>query len=932
MKHEPFRLCLEEGQHKELTDLYHKIVAHVEKGNPLHTADIETLKQTLSRVVAESKPWRSLLEKVRDGKEHLCLHLLHTDNTILNLPWHLAANPVSGGPLLHTPQLTIAKGQVDCYTPSPADASADAPAPGAAPAPLKILIMIAAPETPHARHQSENRPHNQRLSYEEEEAHILEAFEPLLAGGIVQIDFTDDGSLEALERKLQANRYHILHFSGHASFNQKKQQGSLYLEHPVTLEPAPASDIQFAEAVNRRSTYHVPPLVVLASCQTAAGGSEKGLRGITNRLLQKGAQAVVAMGMSIEDRYATLFAARFYDGMARKKKLFAAYTEALVFLEQTERADLLKARAVKAVPLQWLIPNLYLSGNLDGIVDWSGAREKLTFATRRWLMDKNRLLLEHEKNYLFIGRRKDKAGILPHLLARTPVLLKGQGGVGKTAMAEHLVQRLVAKNPDTVPFVFDEKNKSFDHILDTLQKFCRKRKLIDTMKDVAKFDKAMDKLAVLLAGIETVCLPVFVLDNLESFQDGAGGGFLPRHADWLETLQYLCEDREYHVVLTCRYPVSGVPHLKEFDLHQVGLNDFRKKCVYLDVGRIRSVLTESAAKDGDPALVENSRRVTYRQVVDRLYGTFGGNYRALEFFSRLLAESPGIVPEALASLEEFQKSTETVSAEVRERMGKNLLFGRLLALVEPPALEVLYALAPFRVPVIELALNLQLGPKEKNYGELLASLQRLTLVEITPDREFEREYYYVTPLVEDLLPKREDAVFSHEKAGRYYYHMIHNDNGDLSMWEEAFYHFDQSGTNREKLHEIGERLASVFYDLSLFQTAFYYARRVYDVMGDETGNQVLNTLGLIYNLFGQYEPALEVYLKALAGVRKEGNKEGEGTTLNNISQIYHARGDYDSALKYLEQSLRIQKEIGDKSGEGTTLNNISQIYDARGDY
>jgi hypothetical protein len=42
--------------------------------------------------------------------------------------------------------------------------------------------------------------------------------------------------------------------------------------------------------------------------------------------------------------------------------------------------------------------------------------------------------------------------------------------------------------------------------------------------------------------------------------------------------------------LTCRYPVPGIKNLEIFDLNQVGLTDFLKKCLYLDVGHIHTYL------------------------------------------------------------------------------------------------------------------------------------------------------------------------------------------------------------------------------------------------------------------------------------------------------------------------------------------------------
>ena len=74
------------------------------------------------------------------------------------------------------------------------------------------------------------------------------------------------------------------------------------------------------------------------------------------------------------------------------------------------------------------------------------------------------------------------------------MLIKGQDGVGKTALAEHLVQRLIAAEPKNQPFV---------------------------------------------------------LENLESFQVKPGEGFADEYANIQELLNFLCDDAagQFHVVL-----------------------------------------------------------------------------------------------------------------------------------------------------------------------------------------------------------------------------------------------------------------------------------------------------------------------------------------------------------------------------------------------
>jgi len=292
----------------------------------------------------------------------------------------------------------------------------------------------------------------------------------------------------------------------------------------LTLATQWVTDQEFAAVVNSDPDYRVP-LVVLASCQTAQGTVDMGLRGVTNQLLRIGVPLVVSMGMSIKDYYATYFSARFYQALAKRETVFAAFQQAITELQQKEQEDLITRKVSPAVPLQWLIPNLYVSRPLVKLVAWDKAEKGLQLTSSRYLFHRERLLLEHESAYCFIGRRRDMARVLGPFLNKTPVLIKGQGGVGKTALAEHLVQRLIAAEPKTQPFVLDETNRSLDTLLKAMQKFLRANDAVQVLAQVSRYEKALDQFAFLAFAVAKIYQPVFVLDNLESFQMKPGEGF-----------------------------------------------------------------------------------------------------------------------------------------------------------------------------------------------------------------------------------------------------------------------------------------------------------------------------------------------------------------------------------------------------------------------
>ena len=899
-----------------------RLVPQLEHHLPVEHGVLSQMATLLGQVVQQTPAWVDVLHRIQEGGDHHLVRLLHDDNEVLNLPWGMAPDPVSNQSLSTIRRLMLTK----CPKKLTGDAG---PGPLVLPAaPLKVLVMISSPD---------DSEYDKRLSFEDEEFLILQAFSPLMESGQVEVDFTDDGSLEALERKLQANRYHILHVSGHAVC--KEGRGMLQLEHPLSLKAQEATADEFAESLNCNADYRVP-LVVLSCCQSAQGDVEKGLAGVTNRLLQAGVPAVVGMGASVSDHYAALFAASFYSAIAQRQNVPAGFTQAVEFLRQCEYEDQVKAHVPQPQALQWIIPNLYLKSPLEHLVDWHKPQEKLKFSSHRCVVQNERIVLRHEAQFRFIGRRKDKARILPALYGGKPILLRGQGGVGKTVLAEHLIQRLIAANPGTQPFVFTETTRNIGDILDRLKSFLIERNHFDLMA-YDGLSKGLDKLRYLVASVGEVCAPLFVFDNLETFQSAPGELFKAEHEDIGDAIRLICGMGMGHTILTARYPLPDFPEVAAFDLNQVSLNDFWRKCHHLGLYRIAGWLHEQDVA-GTRTVAAGQARLQFIEVVKLLHGTFGGNYRALEFFDRRFQQDPGMCQEAISSLAAFQARYESQTDEVRREMAQNLAFDSLLALVRPPQLDLLHLLEGFRIPVLAdgVAMQRQGVPEEASSLEAqFLRLQELTLVEISLDPETDCAFYYVTPIVRDLLaragtqaPAAQAAPLSHQLAGAYHFHVFHNQIGPaLTELEEAFFHFC-AARNEKRVEEIGDQLSGFYDSVSLYRSALHYALQASEVLGAKTSASLLNRLGMIYHLYGQYETALAYLQRSLTILQEIGDRAGEGTTLNNISQIYKARGDYDTALAYLQRSLTISQEIGDRAGEGTTLNNISQIYDAKGDY
>jgi tetratricopeptide (TPR) repeat protein/predicted phosphodiesterase len=96
--------------------------------------------------------------------------------------------------------------------------------------------------------------------------------------------------------------------------------------------------------------------------------------------------------------------------------------------------------------------------------------------------------------------------------------------------------------------------------------------------------------------------------------------------------------------------------------------------------------------------------------------------------------------------------------------------------------------------------------------------------------------------------------------------------------------------------------------------------------GAELGN-----LGLAYFALGETRKAIEYHEHALAIARKIGDRRDEGADLGNLGLCYSALSETRKAINYHEQALKISREIGDKRGEEADLGNLGNAYSAQGE-
>jgi tetratricopeptide (TPR) repeat protein len=91
-------------------------------------------------------------------------------------------------------------------------------------------------------------------------------------------------------------------------------------------------------------------------------------------------------------------------------------------------------------------------------------------------------------------------------------------------------------------------------------------------------------------------------------------------------------------------------------------------------------------------------------------------------------------------------------------------------------------------------------------------------------------------------------------------------------------------------------------------------------------------IGSIYYQLGDFEHAIQYYLKSLKVFRKEENKNGIATVYNQIGKCYRDMSNFEKALEYHNKALKINEEIDNKSGIANSYNNIGICYYSSEEY
>jgi tetratricopeptide (TPR) repeat protein len=132
----------------------------------------------------------------------------------------------------------------------------------------------------------------------------------------------------------------------------------------------------------------------------------------------------------------------------------------------------------------------------------------------------------------------------------------------------------------------------------------------------------------------------------------------------------------------------------------------------------------------------------------------------------------------------------------------------------------------------------------------------------------------------------------------------------------------------EDLGTVAHKQAEWDRAIEMYQQSLETKERVGDVHGMA---QTFNNLGLVYADKGEWDRAIEMYQQSLETKERVGDVHGMAQTFNNLGLVYADKGEWDRAIEYYEKDLEISERVGDVHGMAYTEGNLGNLYLAQGE-
>ncbi|MBC1193938.1 CHAT domain-containing protein [Microcystis aeruginosa BLCCF158] len=812
---------------------------------------------------------------------------------------------------------------------------------------LRILFMATSPEPPI----------EPILQFEREEAQILETTQEIP----LYLQVEESGCLDELNqlwRRYQQDYFDIFHLTGHASINQTDKN------HPfpyfVTENLDGTRRNVTAQEIAKALYPRFPQLVFLSGCRTAQNGNEGTFPSMAQELINQGIRSVIGWGYPVADISATKAASTLYSELAAGYGL----TQAIHSTYRKLRED--------SIP-DWHFFRLYIRGDCPN--EMVVTQDSLTFQTTQTLKIEDLFLDPNHPNSPrvvtrenFVGRRRSLQRCLKYLRNPPGILIHGMGGVGKTTLAQRLLERLTAygifshhqpeEREKYYDIVFNHRQIDPDKLIRSLQDIASNAGL-DILKGDLPFGKKLTNFFKF--GLESLGQSfIFVLDDFEvNLEPNANGEYILK-SDAVRTLIPLLgvirtNGLNHRVIITCRYNFTLADErlnnlLKREHLIAFEGADLRKKLDRLDAFNNKSDISVDLQQqainlaDGNPRLLEWLGKVLISRLV---------NHQPL---FQEIADKTGqfrqkITAQTLEQPDELrQRLQQQIEDKVRE-FRENILAKLLLEQQSQDLRRLLSLALVFRLPVPRpvFARVCQVIP---NAGKHIRRASDLGLLEVTP----EKDYLRVPRILETFLDFPADNEGIYQTAARALYQSWWPSSDILTEPEQKeIYRLARLAKDIEIAVEVAVALTNqwllkgryteiktlcqevltlsqdyrILYNLAYaeqflggMKTAKTYIQEAFKLCPREDEEKKALIIAFLAGLL-RMEGNLSATNYLCQEVEKMSDTKGKAEALGALAVLKVTEQDFEKAESYIQQALDIHQRLENKIG-------IAQIFNCWG--
>jgi tetratricopeptide (TPR) repeat protein len=418
---------------------------------------------------------------------------------------------------------------------------------------------------------------------------------------------------------------------------------------------------------------------------------------------------------------------------------------------------------------------------------------------------------------------------------------------------------------------------------------------------------------------------VVLLDNLEEVMEAAAA----------ETLTETALQEAITVLLTApAHAVTVIATTRLTPTSLLGVEPGAQRQLRLDAG-LESPDAETVLRelDGDGTL---GLRDAPDDILNGLRAHTRGFPRALEAVKAILDGDPTLNPSDL--LDRTRSLPEDRVVEV--------LVGEAYQLLDPPAQQVMQALAVFPAPVSVVGVDFLLRPFDPttDAAPILARLVRRQLV------RFHDGQYDLHPIDRDYAldqippgasgdPSTVFTVSALQALAADYYAQIRTPRESWRTLDDI----------RPQLAEFELRRAAGDYDTAAtvladidndymqrwghYRTLVHLHSQINGRISDPRSNAAhLIVMGNCHSSLGDYRQSIELYTQVLTIARKTGNRADESAPLGNQGFCHERLGDYRRAIDLSTQALTIARDTGNRDGEAAILTNLGNCHYSLGEY